>query len=98
MDRIHNNMTGDGQIDFDEFQTMMKKHHVKEADELKQAFDVFDKDGQNKKAKRIWDENTKLGIKYKGFFVRSRASCRWIRPSLSSFISCLCIVVDATFR
>lgn len=36
---------GDGEIDFDEFQSMMKKHAVKEVDELKQAFDVFDKDG-----------------------------------------------------
>jgi Ca2+-binding EF-hand superfamily protein len=37
--------SGDGQIDFEEFLQMMKKHEVKEADELKQAFDVFDKDG-----------------------------------------------------
>lgn len=36
---------GDGQIDFDEFLSMMKKHEVREVDELKQAFDVFDKDG-----------------------------------------------------
>lgn len=37
-------VNGDGQIDFDEFLTMMTRRERKEADELKQAFDVFDKD------------------------------------------------------
>jgi len=37
-------VNGDGQIDFDEFMTMMTRQERKEHDELKQAFDVFDKD------------------------------------------------------
>lgn len=35
---------GDGVIDFDEFQSMMKKHSVSYDDEMREAFDVFDKD------------------------------------------------------
>jgi len=38
-------VNGDGQIDFEEFLSMMTKHERKEQDELKQAFEVFDKDG-----------------------------------------------------
>lgn len=40
--------SGDGEIDFDEFMTMMKRHEAKSMSEdaqLKQAFEVFDKDG-----------------------------------------------------
>ena len=32
-------------IDFDEFLAMMRKYEVSEVDELRQAFSVFDKDG-----------------------------------------------------
>lgn len=42
---------GDGEIDFDEFMQMMKKHESgtkEEVDELRQAFAVFDKDGDGK--------------------------------------------------
>ena len=38
---------GDGQIDFDEFLQMMTRHDKKEVDELKQAFEVFDKASQH---------------------------------------------------
>lgn len=38
-------VNGDAQIDFDEFLSMMTPHSTREVDELKQAFDVFDKDG-----------------------------------------------------
>lgn len=35
-------------MDFDEFMTLMKRHETKEVDELRQAFSVFDKDGDGK--------------------------------------------------
>ena len=38
-------VNGDGQIDFDEFFAMMTRYERKEVDELRAAFNVFDRDG-----------------------------------------------------
>ena len=66
-------LTGSGEIDFDEFLTLMaaKQANMTMEDELRSAFNVFDQDGSGyisaQELKQVSDQNKSLWCTYSSF-------------------------------